>query len=258
MRTCRIIAISNQKGGVGKSTITFNLSKELANKGLKVLIVDNDPQGNLSSVFFDNPEDITANIIDIYKNDDYLIRPQTVAENLDLIGSDIRVSTMIQSDIEIIYRLKESLSKIKDQYDYIFIDCLPSFGQLMTAAFNASDYVIIPVKLSPFDIYGLNDLFVTISNIKKRINPHIDILGIILNIVDGKGTALGKKLEENLRENYPDLVFTAKIPKGIKFEESHLFNQSIIEYAPSTKIAEGFTAFVDEFLIRLRGKENGR
>jgi len=256
MKQCKIIAISNQKGGVGKSSITFNLSKELSNRGFKVLIVDNDPQANLSSVFFNNPEEIKANIIDIYKNDEYLIAPQNVLKNLDIIASDIRVSTIVQKDIEIIYRLKESLNKIKSNYDFVFIDCLPSFGQLMTAAFNAADYVLIPVKLSPFDIYGLNDLLVTIKNIKKRINPDIDILGIILNMVDGRGTALGNKLEDNLRSDYSELMFKAKIPKGIKFEESHLFNQSIVEYAPSTKIAEGFAAFLDEFLNKLKGNEN--
>lgn len=256
MKKTYVISISNQKGGVGKSSITFNLSKELANKGHKVLIIDNDPQSNLTSVFFDNPEDVTANILDIYKHDDYLIQPQNVAPNLDLIGSDIRVSTVVQKDIEVIYRLKESLEKIKDNYHFILIDCLPSFGQLMTAAFNASDYILIPVKLSPFDIYGLNDLFTTISNIKKRVNSKLDVLGIILNMVDGRSTSLAEKLEKSIRESYEDLVFKSKIPKGVKFEESHLFNQSIIEYAPSTKIADDFKAFVREFLKRLKGKEN--
>lgn len=252
MKKTNIIAISNQKGGVGKSCITFNLAMELAGQGFRTLIIDNDPQGNLSSVFFDSPEEIKSNINNIYSSNDYQPTPQNVSRNLDLIGADIRLAMVIQNELDIIYRLKESLNRIKKKYDFILIDCLPSFGHLLTAAFNAANYVLIPVKPSPFDIYGLNDLLLSINNIKKRINPDLDILGIILNMVDGRKTTLADMLEQNIRSSYNDLVFSGTIPKSVKFEECLLNKESVINYAPNTKIASEFHRFFQEFLTRVK------
>lgn len=245
-----IIAIVNQKGGVGKTTITFNLAKGLAEKGYKVLAVDNDPQGNLTGAFLEDPTTLKADVLAIYE-ERATVTPQPAGNNLALIGANIHLSKIADGNFELIYKLKEGLEGIKEQYDFILIDCLPSFGYLNMAALNASDSVLIPTKPAPFALMGLKDLFSTIEKAKKRINKNLKVLGVILNLVEGRKTTIGEELEETLRENYGELVFQTKLFKGTKLEESPSFNQSINEYDPQGKPALQFQNFIDEFLRRL-------
>jgi len=245
-----IIAIVNQKGGVGKTTITFNLAKGLAEKGYKVLAVDNDPQGNLTGAFLEDPTTLKADVLAIYE-ERAAVTPQPAGKNLALIGANIHLSKIADGNFELIYKLKEGLEGIKEQYDFILIDCLPSFGYLNMAALNASDSVLIPTKPAPFALMGLKDLFSTIEKAKKRINKNLKVLGVILNLVEGRKTTIGEELEETLRENYGELVFQTKLFKGTKLEESPSFNQSINEYDPQGKPALQFQNFIDEFLRRL-------
>lgn len=245
-----VIAIANQKGGVGKTTLTFNLAKELAGKGHKVLAMDNDPQGNLTGAFLEDPTTLKADILDIYE-DRPNVTPHAISPQLDLIGANIHLSKVADGNFEVVYKLKEGLEGMKSRYDFILIDCLPSFGFLKMAALNFAEYVLIPTKPAPFALMGLKDLFNTIDKAKKRINKDLKILGIVLNLVEGRATTIGKELEDTLRETYGDLVFSAKIAKGTKLEESPSFNQSITEYDPQGKPALQFTAFLKEFLERL-------
>jgi len=160
----KIVAVVNQKGGVGKTTISFNLAKGLAFKRYRVLVIDNDPQGNLTSAFLEEPEDLNSSVLDIYREKEVI--PRAIDENLHLIGSNIHLAKVADGDFEIIFRLKEALVKWEDDYDLIIIDCLPSFGYLNMAALNASDQVLIPVTPSPFALSGLVDLLQTIDKTK--------------------------------------------------------------------------------------------
>lgn len=250
-----VIAITNQKGGVGKTTLTFNLAKGLAALGNKILVIDNDPQANLTSCFFNDPSElpIQSNILKIYEEQNKLITPFKVSENIDLLGSDIHLSKIIENGIDVIYTLREGIETLSKNYNYIFIDCLPSFGYLNLAALNAAKYVLIPTKPSPFSTAGLKDLFENIEKVKRRMNKNLKVAGIILNLVEGKNTKMAKEIEEVLRESYSGYMFSSIIRKGVKLEESPAVNMSIMEYDPKGKDASQFNLFLNEFLNRVRG-----
>ena len=246
-----VIAITNQKGGVGKTTFAFNLSKGLASRGHRVLVVDNDPQGNLTSAFLEDPTALEANVLDFYEGRVGSVQPQTVGQGLELIGANIHLSRIAESEFEVIFRLKEGLEGLKGSYDFVLIDCLPSFGYLNMAALNAADRVLIPTKPAPFALAGLKDLFDTVSKVQRRLNADLKVLGIVLNLVEGRRTTLGGELEGVLRETYGDLVFETSIHKGVKLEESPSFNQSVMEYDPGGKPAQQLEALLGEMLSRL-------
>ena len=244
-----IIAVNNQKGGVGKTTIAFNLLKGLAERGYQVLAIDNDPQGNLTSAFLEDPTELKADILDIYQNTAN-VEPEKISDNLYLIGSTIHLAKTSDSDFDIIFRLKEGIEGLNKDFDFIFIDCLPSFGYLNMAALNASNYVLIPVKPAPFALAGIKDLFDTIDKVKNRLNQDLRVLGIILNLVEGRKTTIGDELEGVLRETYKSLVLKTRIGKSVKLEESPAFGQSIMEYDPKGKQTAQFNKLLDEFLDR--------
>lgn len=244
-----IITVNNQKGGVGKTTIAFNLCKGLVERGYKVLAIDNDPQGNLTSALLEDPTRLQADVLNIYQNKTNVI-PEQISDNLFLIGSNIHLAKTADNDFDIIFRLKEGIIGLNKEFDFVFIDCLPSFGYLNMAALNAADYVLIPVKPAPFALAGIKDLFDTINKAKNRLNPNLKVLGIILNLVEGRKTTIGDELERVLRETYSELVFKTGINKGVKLEESPAFSQSIMEYDPKGKQALQFNQLLDEFLNR--------
>lgn len=250
-----VITVANQKGGVGKTTIAFNLVKELAQRQHRILAIDNDPQGNLTTAVLKDISSLTANMIDVYKADDASVEPQEIIANLDFIGADIRLARVADQSDDIIYRLSEYLGKVAGNYEYVIIDCLPSFGYLMKAALKAADYVLIPAKPSPFALMGLTDLMDTVEKVRRRINPKLKVLGIVLNLVEGRSTVLSDDLQEIIRKQYGDKVFDTELVKGVKFEESIMFNQSITEYEPNAKGSINFHQFTDELLLRLNGRK---
>jgi chromosome partitioning protein len=247
-----VLAVTNQKGGVGKTTIAFNLAKGLAKRGKSVLAIDNDPQGNLTTAVLADPETLTADVLKIFDEKVDFESPQIVSKNFYFIGATIALAEVAEKSIDIIFLLKEYLDSIKDQYDYVIIDCLPSFGHLNLAALNASDYVIVPTKAAPFALHGLVSLLKNIKKAQVRLNPDLKIAGIVLNLMER--TNIHKELEENLRDNYGDMVFKTHLDKGIKYEESPFFNESVMEYAGKTKQAQQFNALIKELLDRIEGK----
>ncbi len=164
-----IIAISNQKGGVGKTTIAFNVAHILAKKPrTKVLVIDNDPQGNLTSSMTEKPSELKAKVLDAYENKP--LKPQPILKSLDLIGADISLASVAEHQFHEIFSLKESIDSLQGAnkpytYDYVIIDCLPSFGHLHLAALIAADYVLIPIKPAPYALAGLKALFQTIEGV---------------------------------------------------------------------------------------------
>lgn len=253
-----VISVINQKGGVGKTTLTFNIAKGIASLGKKVLVIDNDPQANLTGCFLGEQTDLppSANIIKVYEELHEEVKPLKVSENIFLLGSDIHLAKIIEKGMDVIYTLKEGVNGIKDEYDIVLIDCLPAFGYLNLAALNAASCVLIPTKPSPFSLAGLKDLFENIGKVKRRMNTSLSILGIVLNLVEGKNTKMAKEIEEVLREVYQGYVFKNTIKKGIKLEESPSLNMSIMEYDPKGKDSSQFKVFLDEFLDRLEAKKN--
>ena len=247
----KIISIINQKGGVGKTTITFNLAKGLAGKGYKVLVIDNDPQGNLTGALLDDPTAMKANVLGLYDPEQDKITPEKINDKLFLIGADIHLSKVSDSEFDIIFRLKEGLEKLKQDYDFVLIDCLPAFGFLNMAALNAADFVLIPTKPAPFALAGLKDLLGTVKKVQKRLNQNLKVLGIVLNLIEGRKTTMAEELEKVLRDEYKDLIFTTKLNKGVKMEESPTFSQSIMEYDPQGKLAGQFETLLCEFITRI-------
>jgi chromosome partitioning protein len=246
----RIVAVANQKGGVGKTTLAFNLAKGLAARGHRVLAVDNDPQGNLTSAFLENPETLRADVLSYYEGPEPAV-PQAVEGRLELLGANIHLSRVAEGTFETIYRLKEGLEQIDLTYDFVIIDCLPSLGYLNLAALYAADHVLVPVKPTPFALGGLRDLFDTLEKTRKRLNSSLRLLGLVLNLVEGTRTTVQEELESVIRATYGEQVFRTTINKAVAFEESPALYKSILEHAPKGKHAGQFNALLDEFLERL-------
>jgi len=254
------IAVANLKGGVGKTTISFNLSIELAKKrGVRVLAVDNDSQSHLTGAILRSSSDLNANIIHAYQGKK--ITPQVVNKNLHIIGSDGRLAQVTDGDIDTLFMLKESLQALQPKnsiYDYAIIDCLPSSSFVQMAGLAATDYVLIPVKPSSFDLKGLVDFMNNVEKIRNRLNPSLKVLGIVINQFDGRKTCYERDLEKALRETYNKLVFKVRINKRIDIATSPAFNKSITDYAPKSPSAIEFKSFTREVLKRIKEGQNGQ
>jgi chromosome partitioning protein len=256
---CKVIAITNQKGGVGKTTTTFNLGVALAKQGKRVLVVDVDPQSNLTTYagWYDENE-LKYTLTDLMEqsmNDDEIKIKESILhhkENVDLIPSNLSLSALENSLTYAMsreYTLRNCLSSIKDDYDYILLDCQPSLGMLTINALVSANSVIIPVQSEYFALRGMTDLFKIINKVRRQINPTLKIEGALLTLVDSRAN-LPKEIATQLKDNYGSILnlFNTQIPRAVKTAESTSSGGSVFTYDKSGTVANAYSSFAKEVL----------
>lgn len=251
----RIIAITNQKGGVGKTTTAINLGAALAEDGYNVLLVDLDPQGNASTGLGIEVEDRTKTTYDLLIEDADL---DTVIKTTEIEGLLIAPATtdLSSADIEMVaserrsFLLYDALRQPKiDDYDldFILIDCPPSLSLLTVNAMVASDSVLIPLQSEFFALEGLSQLMLTVREVRQTANPNLRIEGVVLTMFDSRNN-LSQQVEDDARENLGDLVFETKIPRNVRLSEAPSFAQAVLDYDPQSKGAEAYRALAQELV----------
>ena len=247
----KIISIANQKGGVGKTTTTINLSSILAKKGKKVLLIDADPQGNATSGV-GAEKDVELSTYDILVNDTEIEEAveQTIIKNLlvcpsniNLAGAEVELVSMISRE----QRLKEKLEEVKDRFDYIIIDCPPSLGLITLNAFTASDSVLIPIQCEYYALEGLGQLLNTVNLVKKHLNKSLEIEGALLTMYSAR-TNLSNQVVKEVNKYFKDKVYKTVIPRNVRLSEAPSYGMPITEYDPRSKGARAYQKLAREFL----------
>ena len=248
-----VIAIANQKGGVGKTNITFNLSGALAGKNKKILLIDLDQQGSLSSTFLDNIYDLETTVADILLDNGIAISEvieRTSFENIDIIPSNIdlsKIDLQLAGEPDAQYFLSDKIKEIKDKYDYILIDCPPSLGLATRIGLVAADQIIIPLECQEWAVKGTGHLRSAIAKIRKRANPKLKIMGYLINKFDGR-----RKLEEVYRdtilESFKDKVFQVTLKNSVKYAETATIRKPITIYLRSSEQAEEYRKLAKEII----------
>ena len=251
MNLGKIISVANQKGGVGKTTTTVNLGAILAKKGRKVLLIDADPQGNATSAVGVDKEcelstyDVLVNEVgleEVIQNTN-LKNLKICPSNISLAGAEVELVSMFSRE----QRLKEQLEKVKDQFDYIAIDCPPSLGLVTLNAFTASDSVLIPVQCEYFALEGLGQLINTINLVKKHLNKSLQIEGAVLTMYDIR-TNLANQVVREVKRYFENKVYKTVIPRNVKLSEAPSYGMPIIEYDIKSKGAKAYEKLTREFI----------
>ena len=248
----KIIAIANQKGGVGKTTTSINLSASLAAKGKRVLVIDTDPQGNTTSGFGVDKNDLEDTIYELILGEcsirDCIITD--VIPNISVVPSNVNLAA---AEIELIgvdkkeYILKNEVDYIKDDYDFIIIDCPPSLNMLTINSMTTADSVIVPIQCEYYALEGLSQLIHTINLVKERLNPDLDIEGVVFTMYDSR-TNLSLQVVENVKQNLNQKVYKTLIPRNIRLAEAPSYGMPINMYDAKSAGAEAYMQLADEVL----------
>lgn len=252
----KIISIANQKGGVGKTTTAVNFSALLAKKGKKVLLIDTDPQGNATSGV-GVEKTVSFSVYDVLVDDVEIENTVQMTEmkNLDICPSNINVAG---AEVQLVsqeareYKLKQKVDKIKDQYDYIIIDCPPSLGLVTLNAFTASDSVLIPVQCEYYALEGLGQLINTINIVKRKLNKSLKIEGALLTMYDAR-TNLSNQVVKEVKNYFEDRVYKTVIPRNVKLSEAPSYGMPICMYDARSKGSRCYDKFTKEFLKKNEG-----
>lgn len=250
----RIIAIANQKGGVGKTTTSINLSASLAAKGKKVLMIDTDPQGNATSGFGIDKNNLENTIYELILGEcsiqDCIIK--NVIEGVSVLPSNVNLAA---AEIELIgvekkeYILKNEIDWVKDSYDFIIIDCPPSLSMLTVNAMTTADTVLVPIQCEYYALEGLSQLIHTVNLVKERLNPVLDMEGVVFTMFDSR-TNLSNQVVENVKNNLQQNVYKTIIPRNIRLAEAPSYGMPIQIYDPKSSGAEAYMALADEVIGR--------
>lgn len=250
----RVIAVANQKGGVGKTTTAINLSACLAEKGQKVLAIDMDPQGNMSSGLGLDKDSIDRTVYDIIIGESKVeeVLQKEVLENVDILPANIDLSA---AEIELIgiddkeYIIRNAIGAIKDQYDFIIIDCPPSLSMLTINAMTTADSVLVPIQCEYYALEGLSQLIHTVELVKDRLNEKLEIEGVVFTMYDAR-TNLSLQVVENVKDNLQQNIYKTIIPRNIRLAEAPSYGMPINKYDPKSSGCDSYMRLAEEVMNR--------